>query len=261
MNSFHSFHDMPYRIRNYSDGLHEYAVKWRLQRNSVKKHDSFITAAQQHIPATKQRMLLSSTGERSKDAFHFMKLLHTYLEILDEKGWNRSYHQRLFHEAFFKSVARVFFKLEPPGTFERNHKRILETYNFKTLPQEVLISTPRRFGKTIATSLFAAALFAACPGVEISIYSVAPRPHTRRIFVFVFCETQCITSQTCRRISAKILRNIVNYYNLIMESTDTAKFQIQRLNQEEFIVQGSEGIADRRIVNSYPSKVHPILIF
>jgi hypothetical protein len=48
---------------------------------------------------------------------------------------------------------------------------------------------------------------------------------------------------------------------LIMESTDTAKFQIQRLNQEEFVVQGSEGIADRRIVNSYPSKVHPILIF
>lgn len=65
--------------------------------------------------------------------------------------------------------------------------------------------------------------------------------------------------QTCRRISAKILRNIVAYFNLIMESTDTAPFQILRLNQEEFCVQGSEGIADRRIVNSYPSKVHPIL--
>lgn len=44
-----------------------------------------------------------------------------------------------------------------------------------------------------------------------------------------------------------------------MESTNTAKFVISRLNQEEFICQGSEGIADRRIVNSYPSKVHPLL--
>lgn len=173
---------MPYRVRKYSEGLHEYAVKWRLERNSVKKHDSFITAAQQHMPTTQQKMLLSKTTGRTKDAFYFMKLLHTYLEVLDEKGWNRSYHQRLFHEAFFKSVARVFFKLEPPGSFERNHKRILETYNFKTLPQEVLISTPRRFGKTIATSLFAAALFAACPGVEISIYSVGPPPSSDRIF-------------------------------------------------------------------------------
>lgn len=64
--------------------------------------------------------------------------------------------------------------------------------------------------------------------------------------------------QTCRRISAKILRNIVNYYQIIVESTNTTKFNVLRLNQEEFLVQGSEGIADRRIVNSYPSKVLPI---
>ena len=162
--------------RNYSEGLHRYALKWRLNRNSVKKHNSFLTAAQQHIPSNNERILSTSGAGRQKDGFHFMKLLHTYLEILDEKGWNRSYHQRMFHEPFFKSTVRVFFKLEPPGTFERNHRKILETYNFKTLPQEVLISTPRRFGKTIATSLFAAALFASCPGVEISIYSVKFTP-------------------------------------------------------------------------------------
>jgi len=188
---------MPYRVRNYSEGLHEYAVKWRLDRNSIKKHDSFVTAAQQHIPATKQRMLLSDKGAHTKDAFHFMRLLHSYLEILDEKGWNRSYHQRLFHEAFFKSVARVFFKLNPPGTFERNHKRILETYNFKTLPQEVLISTPRRFGKTIATSLFAAAMFASCPGVEISIYSVnshRSHPPTPPYLLFLFVDLATLSN-------------------------------------------------------------------
>jgi hypothetical protein len=43
------------------------------------------------------------------------------------------------------------------------------------LKQEILISTPRRFGKTISVSMFAAALLYSCAGIELSIYSTCKR--------------------------------------------------------------------------------------
>jgi len=36
------------------------------------------------------------------------------------RGWNRSFHQRLFHEEYLKSCTRVFFKRDGPGCFERS---------------------------------------------------------------------------------------------------------------------------------------------
>jgi hypothetical protein len=41
-------------------------------------------------------------------------------------GWKRSYHQRLFHEAYIAACARPFWKLDPPGSFARAHQKILE---------------------------------------------------------------------------------------------------------------------------------------
>lgn len=61
----------------------------------------------------------------------------------------------------------------------------------KMRAQEILISTPRRFGKTISVSMFAAALLYSCAGIELSIYS------------------------TCKRISQKLLRNVVKFLDLI----------------------------------------------
>ena len=49
---------------------------------------------------------------------------------------------------------------------------------------------PRRFGKTISVSMFAAAMLAA-PNVELSIYSI------------------------CKRISQKLLRNVIKLRNVV----------------------------------------------
>jgi hypothetical protein len=59
-------------------------------------------------------------------------------------GWKRSYHQRLFHEAYIAACARPFWKLDPPGAFARAHQKILEMNAWDSLSQEILISTPRR---------------------------------------------------------------------------------------------------------------------
>lgn len=79
------------------------------------------------------------------DAFAWQKC-RTALDALDRQGWQRSYHQRLFHDNFIRACVRVFFKTDPPGSFARAHQSILDMNGWDNLSQEILISTPRRFG-------------------------------------------------------------------------------------------------------------------
>jgi hypothetical protein len=148
--------------------------------------------------------------------------------------------------------------MEKPGTFARMHAQLLAKNNWDCIAQEILISTPRRFGKTISVSMFCTALLLSCPAVEISIYS------------------------TCKRISQKILRNVMKFAMMIADQdlgeprrarsraprarcrlsfltlairTATINCRIKRENMEEIYLEGPLGNTDIRIINSYPSKV------
>jgi hypothetical protein len=198
---------------------------------------------QQLVPALQQRLAKRIEGsaastwavgarEAKRDPMDYMQLCRKHLAKLDTLGWNRSYHQRLFHDDFLKACTRSFWKLEPPGQFARDHQRVLRVNSWDHIAQEILISTPRRFGKTISVSMFCAAMMLSCPGVEISIYS------------------------TCKRISQKILRNVQKFALLIADSDyATLNFSVKRENMEEINLQGPLGNTDIRIINSYPSKV------
>ena len=81
-------------------------------------------------------------------------------------------------------------------------------------------------------SMFCAALLLSCPCVEISIYS------------------------TCKRISQKILRNVMKFASMIADQDmATINCKILKENSEEIYLQGPLGKTDVRIINSYPSKV------
>ena len=121
--------------------------------------------------------------------------------------------------------------MEPEGAFARDHQRILELNGWDTLDQEILISTPRRFGKTISVSMFAAAMIFSVPNLECSIYS------------------------TCKRISHKLLRNIQKFLDLIYVELAVPRYRVIRCNMEEIVLKGPHSDTDVRIVNSYPSKV------
>ncbi len=95
----------------------------------------------------------------------------------------------------------------------------------------ILIIFFNRFGKTISVSMFAAALLYSAPSVEISIYS------------------------TCKRISQKLLRNVMKFLSLVHEGLGVPEFKEVRCNMEELVLQGPGGASDIRIVYSYPSKV------
>ena len=167
----------------------------------------------------------------SWDGFARLRKLRDALGALDRGGWERSYHQRVFHESFLNAVVRILFKTDPPGHFTQSYPRLLELNAWSSISQEILVSTPRRFGKTIAVCLFVAALLYACPSIEISIYS------------------------TCKRISQKLLRNCMRFVEIVYTvlGEDAPVFTKQTTDEVE--IQGSEGRGDYRRLNSYPSKV------
>ena len=182
------------------------------------------------IPSFMQQIEEEET-KRTVSGFTRMQKCRDALEAIDRQGWQRSFHQKQFHEEFIRASSRVFWKTEAAGMFERDHRAILEFNGWDNLPQEILVSTPRRFGKTISVSMFAAAMIYASPRTEISIYS------------------------TCKRISQKLLRNIGAFLAMVFKELGQKPYPMVRDNMEELALQGPEGVQDVRVVNSYPSKV------
>ena len=220
----------------------------QLQACEKKHHDGVIRLLQSVIqkknvaPVAKKAILsgLQSRLESTRvtqqrevlSGFSRMQACRDALSLLDEHGWRRSYHQRLFHDDFIRACTRIFWKREPPGRFAREQCEILRRNNWSHIQQEVLISTPRRFGKTISVSMFAAAMLYSAPGVEISIYA------------------------TCKRISQKLLRNVVKFFEIVCKNDmKSAGFTTVRSNMEELVIRSTKDPTDVRIINSYPSKV------
>ena len=194
-------------------------------RHVCKKR--ILTGLQSRLESTQ-----ATQKQETMSGFSRMQCCRDALSFLDENGWRRSYHQRLFHDDFIRACTRIFWKREPPGKFAREQCEILRRNNWSHLQQEVLISTPRRFGKTISVSMFAAAMLFSAPGVEISIYA------------------------TCKRISQKLLRNVVKFFDLICKCDPKGGgFVGVRSNMEELVVRSTQDPSDVRIINSYPSKV------
>ena len=141
-----------------------------------ERYDQVLTERQQVeirklVRRTTLQNYLEASTKKEQNGFHRMQKCKYGLEALDRRGWARSFHQRMFHDNFIRSCARIFWKREPHGTFAKDHQRILEVNGWDHLAQEVLVSTPRRFGKTISVSMFAAAMLYSCPNLEMSIYS------------------------------------------------------------------------------------------
>jgi hypothetical protein len=201
---------------------------------------------------------LEASTKKEQNGFVRMQKCRHGLEALDRRGWTRSFHQRMFHDNFIRSCARIFWKREPHGTFAKDHQKILEVNGWDHLAQEVLVSTPRRFGKTISVSMFAAAMLYSCPNLEMSIYSTCK---VRRMGMPAFALgrreglTRFCLSLLKQRISQKLLRNIQKFLELIYLETGCSPMKEIRINMEEIVLQGTECEQDVRVVNSYPSKV------
>lgn len=75
-----------------------------------------------------------------------LRTLRTLLALVDERGFERSPHQLAFHSAFERCTARVIYK----GEWAACRPQIMRRNGWDRCSSEVLISTPRRFGKTFS---------------------------------------------------------------------------------------------------------------
>ena len=75
-----------------------------------------------------------------------MRTLEKLLARVDARGFERSAQQLEFHQAFMKAASRVIYR----GDWETGRPMIMEKYGWERCNSEVLISTPRRFGKTFS---------------------------------------------------------------------------------------------------------------
>jgi len=109
-------------------------------------YDAFEEANRVHTPVllTAMQAMRAQRSNVQSSGFDRVAACRRALEVLDTQGWQRSYHQRLFHDTFLRACARVFWKTEQPGQFARDHQRILQLNGWDHLSQEILVSTPRR---------------------------------------------------------------------------------------------------------------------
>lgn len=112
-----------------------------------------------------------------------LRTLRTLLAEVDERGYERSAHQMQFHAAFERCTGRVIYKQD----WSTSRPTIMHRNGWTRCSSEVLISTPRRFGKTFSIAIFAACM-ALSFGTEIVVFSPARRASRKmleRIVEFV----------------------------------------------------------------------------
>jgi hypothetical protein len=165
---------------------------------------------------------INDTIEEESPGEKRLKLLISFLEKFDKLGYKRSTHQIYFHKAFIGACLKKILK----DDYTRDLEKIIKKYDIESTTSDVIITTPRRFGKTISVAQFAAAFLLSQPEIEISIYS------------------------TGRRASSKLVEKIRDFVVLLTATKDSV---ISFRGKEILSVKGPNG--KPCVCGSYPSKV------
>ena len=149
-----------------------------------------------------------------------VRTLNRLLAMVDDRGFARSPQQVSFHDAFIRACSRVMYRsdwsMAKPAIMKRNQ--------WKDCPSQILVSTPRRFGKTFSIAIFVAALALSC-SLEIVIFSPA------------------------RRASRKLLERIVEFIRLLDCGDKIVEYNQEQCRLKSFIK------GKTSLIRSFPSKV------
>ena len=72
-----------------------------------------------------------------------LRTLQQLLALVDDRGYSRSAQQISFHDAFTRACSRVLYKKD----WSKDKPQIMSRNNWEKCPSQILVSTPRRFGK------------------------------------------------------------------------------------------------------------------
>lgn len=139
---------------------------------------------------------------------------------LDSFKMKRASHQIEFHDQFTRSCLP---KIYPD--WDTNYDSILKRYKLSQVHMETLIVCPRRFGKTIAVSMYVAAYMMNVPNSEVSIFS------------------------TGRRTAGKLMQSVIKF----LQELPGFEEHIKVKNYETLVLDFGNG--DTRTMSSYPGTV------
>jgi hypothetical protein len=93
------------------------------------------------------------------------------METLDMLHQERTELQKMWHYHMLCACLPHIYRKDWPGAC----RRVLKSLGVKEMKAEVMIMTPRRFGKTTAVAMLVAALLLSVPGIKISVISTGQR--------------------------------------------------------------------------------------
>lgn len=99
------------------------------------------------------------------------QLLDAIRKTLNNLGYTRSQFQQLFHEHFMMAILPLLYGIE----WSANCERVFREFGIDRIRPEVLVQTPRRFGKTMSIALFCTAVLLNVPDLRICIFSTGKR--------------------------------------------------------------------------------------
>lgn len=166
---------------------------------------------------------MTSSNEHAQQQTTGRDRLTLLNEALNGFGIERSVGQRGFHRNMTMAIIHKLFK----DDFAENIEFLREQFRTNEFKPEVLIITPRRFGKTWAVAMFVAACAYAIEGSNQAIFS------------------------TGRRASKSLLDRIHSF----LVKLPGMRERIIVKNVETIHIQGPNGPDDIRKISSYPSKV------
>ena len=171
-----------------------------------------------HLGATGLRVRRCVGDERIASIRYMLSLFDRTEE------WRRSPPQRMLHDAMIEAC---LLRIYPKEEFMIHKTRILRDNNVpEKMPRQMVgFTCPRRFGKTIGTSMGAAVLAMAIPNFKLAIFSPGRRQSTMLLMA---------------------LHNFICWLG--------GRDAIVRFNSEQLWLQGPSGPSDRREISSFPSK-------
>ena len=204
----------PAKIHSFVPYLRD--LEARFEEAFRRKKSSYESVPQIHEYYTesgRQKYLRHSNGDER------LANLRQALKRLDTLGYMRSAHQREFHEVFISACLPQLYGKD----LDRCLIRILEENDLDSIQSEVMVVTPRRWGKTMAVSLFLAAYLYTQPDADVCVYSIARRTSTMLV---------------------------LKVYKMVVKLAGGTHV-IKRSNQEKLEVVNMYG--GRSICNSYPA--------
>ena len=193
-------------------------------------HNREYEAQLQHITPRFAALTTVEPPAPRETGYTMMERIQLFLSVFDSHpDWRRTSQQAECHDTYLRACApSIFF-----NSWEAERANVISLMQWpQNMKQEVGVGMPRRFGKTVSTSMFAAAYALAVKGRRIAIFSAGQRQ------------------------SGDLLKHVKKFFQIIVETLDpelVPSYKIIKNSSENFHIEFADGSVTE--VNSFPCSI------